>query len=261
MTNFPVDCRVEAFTAPCCGQRIDPSVWLRTREEQLVSWTYCPCMLEALKVTARKDVADPEEWARSEFAARIHFLDNLFPYARESRRLQRCTFAGFQPQTERQAAAKTWAEAYVAQWGPDGDQGGFLWGPVGTGKTHLLYALYAGLRARRLPALFTSVPRLLLQIKRTFDGSGDQTAMERAVVEAPVLCLDDIGVEKPTEWVLETLYLWIDTRYQAGRPVVLTSNWSPKDLKVRLNDRIVSRLVAQGTVLRVDGPDHRVVPQ
>ena len=62
--------------------------------------------------------------------------------------------------------------------------------------------------------------------------------------------IDDLGVERDTPYVLETVYLVIDERYKSGKPFIITTNLSleelrnPADLEHgRIYDRIMERCV------------------
>jgi DNA replication protein DnaC len=108
------------------------------------------------------------------------------------------------------------------------DNGRGLWfdGPVGTGKTSLaiLIAKAAG-QARRSYAVYP-VPRLLAEIKRTFDrdASDSYLGFFRRLCSVDLLVLDDLGAEKQTEWVLEQLYSIVNERWQDRRSIVVTTN-------------------------------------
>ena len=45
---------------------------------------------------------------------------------------------------------------------------------------------------------------------------------------ADLLVLDDLGAERTSEWVQETLGLVVNTRYNAKRPTIFTSNLSTR---------------------------------
>ena len=88
----------------------------------------------------------------------------------------------------------------------------------------------------------------------------------RPVLEADVLVLDDLGVEKTSEWVQETLGLVINTRYNARRATIITSNLrDPIDntdmnsFMVQLGGRTRSRLLEMCEWVEVQGADIRDV--
>jgi DNA replication protein DnaC len=108
-----------------------------------------------------------------------------------------------------------------------------LWfdGPVGTGKTSLaILVAKAAKEAGRSYAVFP-VPRLLAEIKRTFDRDASDSYMGffRRLCSVDLLVLDDLGTEKQTEWVLEQLYSIVNERWQDRRSVVVTTNIPDSD--------------------------------
>ena len=118
--------------------------------------------------------------------------------------------------------------AFVRSIGEHLDAGRGLWfdGPVGTGKTSLaILVAKAAKDAGRTYAVYP-VPRLLAEIKRSFDRDASDTylAFFRRLSTVDVLVLDDLGAEKQTEWVLEQLYSIVNERWQDKRSIVVTTN-------------------------------------
>ena len=121
------------------------------------------------------------------------------------------------------------------------DEGRGLWffGDVGTGKTSLaMLVSKAALEAGRSVAIY-SVPHLLADIKDTYDDDSNRsyTDLFRRLCEVDLLHLDDLGAEKPTEWVLEQLYSIVNER-----SIVVTSNPGIDELRAQIGQRTVSRL-------------------
>jgi DNA replication protein DnaC len=113
------------------------------------------------------------------------------------------------------------------------DAGKGLWfdGPVGTGKTSLAILVAKAARdAGRSYAVYP-VPRLLAEIKRTFDRDASDSYMSffRRLCTVDILVLDDLGAEKQTEWVLEQLYSIVNERWQDRRSIVVTTNLPDSD--------------------------------
>jgi len=77
--------------------------------------------------------------------------------------------------------------------------------------------------------------------------------------EYDLLVLDDIGVEKNSEWVQQTLTNIIDKRYSEMRCTVFTSNCELGEIETRLSTRIASRIAGMCVVVRLAGSDRRVL--
>lgn len=140
-----------------------------------------------------------------------------------------------------------------------------LYGPYGVGKTGLaVAAMREAAVTRRLAALFVAAPDLLDKIRASYGGANaDGTAEElvQAVKNIELLILDDLGAERPTDWVREKLFSLINHRHDQCLPTIFTSNLSPTDLADHLGERTSWRIVEMSTVLHVQGQNLRARPQ
>jgi len=194
----------------------------------------------------------------------------LLADARIPRRYQHCDLANFvaYPNERLQTAlsrARRFAEAF-----PVADKGLFFIGPPGIGKSHLAVAvLKQVIREKGARGLFYDVRELLKIIRSTYDPVHRTTEFEvlQPVMTADLLVLDDLGAEKPSEWVDETLNLIVNTRYNERRATIFTSNYEEKEdrtdpdsLLVRVGARMHSRLYEMCEFLEFDGADFRHRP-
>jgi DNA replication protein DnaC len=151
---------------------------------------------------------------------------------------------------------------FVADIDTQLDRGRGLWlmGDVGTGKTTLaMLVSRAALDAGRTVAIY-SLPRLLSELRKTFEESSDLSYLQLLDLLAGVdlLHIDDVGAERSSEWVLEQLYAIVNARYEDEKSIVLTTNLQPHELEEQITPRTVSRLVEMcGDPLPLFGADMR----
>jgi DNA replication protein DnaC len=143
------------------------------------------------------------------------------------------------------------------------DEGRGLWftGDVGTGKTTLaMLVSKAAMEAERTVAIY-SLPRLLAMLRDSYDDDAAYSLNDLIdrLCAVDLLHVDDVGAEQSSPWVLEQLYTIVNTRYEDGRAMLLTTNLDDEALRQQIGDRTVSRLYEMcGTPLPMFGHDHRV---
>jgi DNA replication protein DnaC len=130
------------------------------------------------------------------------------------------------------------------------DSGRGLWftGDVGTGKTTLAMLISkAAMEADRTVAIY-SLPRLLAQLRDTYQDDAQYSLNELIdrLSAVDLLHVDDVGAEQTSPWVLEQLYTIVNTRYEDGRAILLTTNLVTQEgdeaLREQIGERTVSRI-------------------
>lgn len=158
-------------------------------------------------------------------------------------------------------------------------EGLFIHGEAGTGKTHLAVACMFDRMLNTLPIItleeyykimmprqghFKPMSDLFLEIRNTFSGD---TERESEVINKysddkankwSFLVLDDLGVEKSSEWVQQTLYTIIDRRYRNMERTIITSNLTLSEISNKISDRIASRISEMCKVINLKGKDRRI---
>jgi DNA replication protein DnaC len=166
------------------------------------------------------------------------------------------------PVTDMPAPIVRVVKRYVDQLDQRLQEGRGLWfeGPQGTGKTTLamLVSKHA-LAAGRSTAIY-SVPRILAELRDTFDDDAEwgSTELIDRLTEVELLQLDDLGAERTSPWVLEQLYAVINARYEAERAVLVTTNLGREALIEQVGARTVSRLTEMCDVIPLYGEDRRL---
>jgi DNA replication protein DnaC len=141
----------------------------------------------------------------------------------------------------------------------DGGHGLWFEGDVGTGKTTLaMLVSRAALDAGRSVAIY-SLPRLLAEIRATFeaDTEGSYVDFLERLAAVDLLHVDDVGAEKTSPWVLEQLYAIVNGRYEDEKSIVITTNLEKEELADQIGIRTVSRLKEMCEVLPLFGEDAR----
>ena len=151
------------------------------------------------------------------------------------------------PNREAAAAVLRWVEAR------DGSNL-YVTGPVGVGKTGLAAGALRALVERDECSIgFWSVPDLMDRMR---PNAPPPDPMEGCRA-ARWLVLDDLGAERPSDWVRERLYVLVNGRYEDERPTIVSSNCDLPTLEAAIGERTVSRLAESITVVALDGEDLR----
>ena len=110
---------------------------------------------------------------------------------------------------------------------------------MGSGKTMLACCILNELSERYpISTKFVNSLDLLEMTKQTFKGSGQDEL--KALYDATVLVIDDIGVQMSKEWVNAVFYRLINSRHYNKLVTIYTSNVRSNNLK--MDGRTISRI-------------------
>src|SRR4029077_13305470 len=131
-------------------------------------------------------------------------------------------------------------------------RGLLLMGGCGAGKTHLAVAALVEIINSGKPGrvLFCNFQDLIQEIQASFDAEAAVSKSEilRPLLEVDLLVLDELGSQKPTQFVQDVLYYVINSRYNTERATIFTTNYfddasvDGQRLQDRIGDRLRSRL-------------------
>lgn len=137
-------------------------------------------------------------------------------------------------------------------------RGVLMIGNYGCGKTHLAAAILNTMINSGVSGMFVVVPELLNKMRDSFDDESSTREIEEQAKTVDVLVLDDLGAEKPSDWVREQLYILINYRYENELPTIVTTNCNGSELRDKLGARILSRIVEMTVPIVIDAPDYRM---
>lgn len=150
------------------------------------------------------------------------------------------------------------AREYVEKWQEMKEQniGYLLSGPVGTGKSFFAGCIANALMEKGIPVLMTNFSRILNEM--TCNGA-DKNQIIQNLVSYPLLIIDDLGVERRSEFATEQVYSIIDSRYCSKRPLIVTTNLTVREMEnAELEyQRIYSRIFEMCIPVVYEGNDLR----
>lgn len=218
-------------------------------------------------------------------------IERLLNAANIPARYKHCTLADFAtdfPGANRSlSAARLFAGRFVEEYGPQEKTGLLFVGPIGTGKTHLATGIIQELiRSKGVPCLFCEYRSLLRQIIDSYNPTVEATELEvlGPILDTEVVVLDELGAVKSTQWVWETVSHIINSRYNANKTTIITTNFPNlpagglegphknfsqaelakaasryETLGDRITDRMRSRLIEMCRIVELNGIDFRTL--
>jgi DNA replication protein DnaC len=136
------------------------------------------------------------------------------------------------------ATAQHFANRFVEEY-PVEKTGLLFVGSVGVGKTHLAVGILKALvRDKGVPCLFCDYRELLKSIQNSYNSSVQATERQilRPVFDAEVLVLDELGAARSTEWVSDTVNYILNSRYNANKTTIITTNFPDEEERLRVRD-------------------------
>jgi DNA replication protein len=170
--------------------------------------------------------------------------------------------------------ARRFVEAYPVD---TAGRGLMFAGSIGVGKTHLAVGVLRRLiQERGVRGLFCDYRELLKSIQNSYNPQVQTTELEllQPIFAAEVLVLDDLGAQKPNEWVWDTVALILNSRYNDKLTTIITTNYPDlpagggglteveraareQTLGDRIGDRMRSRLAEMCVRIEMTGNDFR----
>lgn len=155
-----------------------------------------------------------------------------------------------------------YAHKYVENWEDmkANSSGLLLWGNVGTGKSFFAGCIANALLEKGVPVLMTNFSRIL----NTLTGMHfeDRNQFIDSLNRYSLLIIDDLGIERNSEFALEQVFNVIDSRYRSKKPLIVTTNLTLTELNSApdvAHRRIYDRILERCTPIRINNRNIRQV--
>jgi len=263
------DCQCEGCDATFQGE---VTIYKRFTPPREIRPAHCPkCRVEQ-EEREERELQQELETKRQELRARWRLRCGM------PAELLTKTFDNFDVEYQRAACkvALDWAKEFNLD-SPQGYHSLIFYSSIpGVGKGHLMAAIvnsvldnWQGNPERdRCPIRFESGPSLVRRIRATYNIRRDDELHERedevylSLAGVPLLLLDDVGKESPSNFTRETYWYIIDERVKSGKPVIISSRLEfegERSLQTLMGEDTVSRLygMTRGDFIKMKGRDYR----
>lgn len=136
-------------------------------------------------------------------------------------------------------------------------QGIMLYGNSGTGKTFAACEVANALIDKGYRVFVSSFSRMANAMQSTWDGRQEYL---NDLARYQLIVIDDLGVERQTQYMQETVYNIVDARYRSRLPMIVTTNLDISEIKKPSdvsNTRIYDRLIEMCFPIEVKGCSRR----
>ena len=220
--------------------------------------------LERLDERLRTRLTDPAIARVYYVEAAARAVDVNLPDALDLERIREMTFESFDIAVPHLTPEERWSleNAYRAalRFAEQPENWLLMFGANGCGKTHLAAAIANRRRARGERPVFFVVADLLDYLRHLMSDESGPGFLEgfNQLRNAPLLILDDLGVQTDVGWVRDRLFQLINHRYAARLPTVFTA--STESLERLVEERVLARLNDPGICVEVPitAPPYRV---
>lgn len=150
------------------------------------------------------------------------------------------------------------AKTYADKWSDmlSKNIGLLLWGEVGTGKTYFAACIANALVENCVSVKMTNFSTIL----NDFFYENNKNQYINRLNNHNLLIIDDLGIERDTEYALEQVYNIIDARYKSNKPLIITTNLSITEIKNPVDTahkRIYDRVLEMCVPIKFDGENFR----
>ena len=212
-------------------------------------------LIPSIRCKCQQEIFEQEETQRKLHEKQME-IEHLKTSGLQDKALYDYTFArdnGINPEIKL-------AHNYVSNWEEmkANASGLLIWGDVGTGKSFFAGCIANALLEKGIPVLMTNFSQIL----NTLTGMHfeDRNQFINSLNRYSLLIIDDLGIERNSDFALEQVFNVIDSRYRSGKPLIVTTNLTLDDLhnpEDTAHSRIYDRLLSMCVPVRFTGDNFR----
>lgn len=213
------------------------------RDTGFIDGRMCSCLKQLQRSIAYEKLSMSVPLEKSTFAAFSldYYKDDELAYSQMQNILRAC---------------KNYAEKFRA------DSPSLLFrGGTGLGKTHLSLAIAGEVLEKGFGVIYGSAQSFAVALeKERFDRRDEDEPSDThsQLLSCDLLILDDLGTEFPSAYVNAALYDIINSRMLSGKPTIISTNLSMKELANRYSERFASRITGFYGMMEFLGNDVRI---
>lgn len=140
-------------------------------------------------------------------------------------------------------ACKSYAEDFEERYRKG--EGLLLYGDVGSGKSYMAACIANAVLDMGKSVLMSNFSELINRMEGSY---ADKQAFIDNLNSYSLIVIDDLGIERNTEYMQEQVYNIINTRYRVRKPMIITTNLTMKEMlnpdnlgRLRIYDRLLER--------------------
>lgn len=211
-------------------------------------WVECP---ECAKLAEQARIAAEKEQERIAAAKRkAAAWERTLGNAGIPERFKGRTLDTYKPENDKQRTIHAFCRDYAAGFAEVGKSGRSLLmlGLPGTGKTHLSIGIAIQIMREGHTAVFCTASRMFRSIKDTYSKKSEKTESDAVAIytQCDLLIIDEVGVQRGSDYERDTLFDVINERYENLRPTIILSNLTIEEAKAYLGERVFDRLRENG---------------
>jgi DNA replication protein DnaC len=150
-------------------------------------------------------------------------------------------------------------EQYIYQFNSKTSPNMFFYGPTGQGKTFFCSSIAKSLLDRGHLIVYQTAFKLIDVIEKHHFGQKNALTREKyqLLFDAELLIIDDLGTEFNNSFTNTEIFNIINGRLLSGRPTIISTNLSLKDIEKVYGPRVSSRIYGDFDIFKFYGPDLR----